>query len=840
MESRMAKELHQLPQLSSGTGIDRSCPQWRLQNGSFVLRPGPNPLSFFFFSGFVVCDHLQHQAAMGLMSKIEGKLHKSKEEKEAKKEEKEAKKEAKAQAKEAKNQEKEAKKHDKEAASEDTRETHPHKKEQQHSMAAQRQHADPNVRAHPQLILENAPKRAGMFGGKGMEGNTTYDIEHAPGHHHGSPSISRPSSAKPGSSPGKASAADMVQNETSENRAGDAPVFSGTAEPGEATHDPVVPKIPDRPGIVIHAAELVEMIMFLTLLGFALFLKWSQPHLGGLTFGLMVGLGLGCASGWLFYLNRGTKQLLNDGLNLTPGQKGLTRLLGHIPSWVTFRDKEKVEWLNTMVNEAWPMYDRAICQMVKETVEPIMEQYKPPGLVKKIYFKTLTFGEAPIKLESVWVEDEGENHVLLEVDFRWAGDANVAICVEVAGNAARMVPRVTNLSVAGTFRVILSPLVPTIPCFGAAVISLRKEPLIHFSLEFAGPGASAVKMWLDPFLRDTLASLLVWPNRIVVPILPESQCGSLDHLKLRHVGLLIVEIIEAVDLHKQDVFGKADPLVSVWTQGTRKETTGYKKHTLHPTWNETKYCLVQEPKTQELHVEMADHDAVNLKDITSSLNVVKNIKESIGKASFMARALVPLRPFHDKPGEPVDEWYELGKNGWHEEDGTGKGCGKIRLKVTYWPFDLLYKQPREAKTGAVLVHLKHATNVVAADPNGLSDPYVILTIGKEQKKSVCMYRTLEPVWEEKYDWTQVPIDEVLKVEMWDEDKFNGDDTLGKVEIDIRDEISTAPNGTAFRRWFLNSVPPDYKTKEVYETELTMEVHIFECRSILGGKVYPAG
>ena len=57
--------------------------------------------------------------------------------------------------------------------------------------------------------------------------------------------------------------------------------------------------------------------------------------------------------------------------------------------------------------------------------------------------------------------------------------------------------------------------------------------------------------------------------------------------------------------------------------------------------------------------------------------------------------------------------------------------------------------------GAVLVHLKHATNVVAADPNGLSDPYVIMRIGKEEKRSVCMYRTLEPVWEEKHDWTQV-------------------------------------------------------------------------------------
>ena len=39
----------------------------------------------------------------------------------------------------------------------------------------------------------------------------------------------------------------------------------------------------------------------------------------------------------------------------------------------------------------------------------------------------------------------------------------------------------------------------------------------------------------------------------------------------------------------------------------------WQKHTLKPKWNDTKYCLVQEPKTQNLHVEMADHDAVNLK-----------------------------------------------------------------------------------------------------------------------------------------------------------------------------------------------------------------------------------
>ena len=44
-----------------------------------------------------------------------------------------------------------------------------------------------------------------------------------------------------------------------------------------------------------------------------------------------------------------------------------------------------------------------------------MDQYKPPGLIKKIYFKNLSFGDAPFKIENVWVEDEGEKHVLMEV-----------------------------------------------------------------------------------------------------------------------------------------------------------------------------------------------------------------------------------------------------------------------------------------------------------------------------------------------------------------------------------------------------------------------------------------
>ena len=71
-----------------------------------------------------------------------------------------------------------------------------------------------------------------------------------------------------------------------------------------------------------------------------------------------------------------------------------------------------------------------------------MEQYKPPGLIKKMYFKHLTFGDAPFKIEDVWVEEHSKDHVLMEVVPTWAhGAAQMLqrVMVGVVGSlAARM------------------------------------------------------------------------------------------------------------------------------------------------------------------------------------------------------------------------------------------------------------------------------------------------------------------------------------------------------------------------------------------------------------------
>ena len=207
-------------------------------------------------------------------------------------------------------------------------------------------------------------------------------------------------------------------------------------------------EIPSRPGIVIPSSVLLYAWMVGCALVALRFASWlirrregkpgfeedvdaPSPRSVALWWGAGPGALLGAVFSLLYHRNRERSRLLRDVLNLTPGRKGLHAVLGGVPAWVSFQEREKAEWLNRILGELWPYYDKAIAKAVKDAVEPLMEQYKPPGLIKRIYFKTLTFGDAPFRIENIWVEDEGEDHVLLEVAFRWAGEANIAIAIDL-------------------------------------------------------------------------------------------------------------------------------------------------------------------------------------------------------------------------------------------------------------------------------------------------------------------------------------------------------------------------------------------------------------------------
>lgn len=536
--------------------------------------------------------------------------------------------------------------------------------------------------------------------------------------------------------------------------------------------------------------------------------------LTGMFGGLIAGI-LGAA---IYHIHRKLKAEQNSRIAMIPGNKGMQALLHQIPSWISFSDTEKMEWLNAILEKVWPFYDEAICAMVKQEVEPLFDQYKPPG-VKKIYFQKLSFGDAPFRVEGIRIDQTSNDQILLESDFRWAGASSIFLAIQMQGGGSltKMVPKVADMAVSGTARIMLKPLLPEIPGFGAATVSLMKTPTIKFHLDFGAAfggsmSANAIRAWLDPFIRKQLASMLVWPNRLVVPILPPEITGTLQDLYQHHQGALQVDVIQAKNLPKMDTFGSADPLVEMYTQDKFIERTSVKKGARAPVWNERLWMLIQEPVTQSSNVTVYDVDLLNVTQL-ARVNVVKGAASMINAKEVIGRCSVKVSDYTPRPGEQVEKWYPLGLGAFDDPDGCGGGRGELLLKITYWPFDLMNWRP-DAAFGAIVVTLIRCDDLPPADFPASADPYVIFECEGEPQKSTIKYNTLNPRWDpdQKFDWFRVPKGKNVKAVVMDWDRWSGDDKLCAVEIDIYKEVALHEYGDVTKTWALGDMEPEYEGK----------------------------
>jgi len=72
-----------------------------------------------------------------------------------------------------------------------------------------------------------------------------------------------------------------------------------------------------------------------------------------------------------------------------------------------------------------------------------------------------------------------------------------------------------------------------------------------------------------------------------------------------------------------------------------------------------------------------------------------------------------------------------------------------------------------------------------------SDPYVILTIGKQTVKTRVITSNLNPVWDEELMLSVPSSSSSLKVQVFDKDTFSADDSMGEAEVAVQPLISAA-------------------------------------------------
>uniref|UniRef100_A0A673M011 Extended synaptotagmin-2-like n=1 Tax=Sinocyclocheilus rhinocerous TaxID=307959 RepID=A0A673M011_9TELE len=437
-----------------------------------------------------------------------------------------------------------------------------------------------------------------------------------------------------------------------------------------------------------------------------------------------------------------------------------------LPSWVHYPDVEKVEWLNKTVKQMWPYVCQFVEKLFKETIEPA---------IKEANAHLSTFGFIKIDL--------GDQVCFNIYLFFYSFVGNTEIDVDVKRYYCRA--GIKSIQLHGVLRVILEPLLGSMPLVGALSLFFLKKPLLDINwtgltniLDIPG-----LKGFSDHMIQDIISTYMVLPNRITVPLIDEVELAQLRFPMPK--GVLRIHFLEAQNLEVKDTYlgglikGKSDPygMLLVSNQLFRSKTI---KECLHPKWNEVYEALVYEHSGQHLEIELFDEDP--------------------DKDDFLGSLIIDLSELHKE--QKVDEWFDL------EEVATGKLHLRLEwlslypsaekldqvymikhtlaklfiisfLSSSFALFSILLgikdfgcgNLKERRASGLVfcenpdsLCRTLFSGKKVSIDPN----PFVKLTVGRKMYTSKVRYKTSEPLWEEAFPFLiNNPHTQELEIEVRD-------------------------------------------------------------------------
>lgn len=405
------------------------------------------------------------------------------------------------------------------------------------------------------------------------------------------------------------------------------------------------------------------------------------------------------------------------------------------PIWARYRPDELAPWLNKFLTQVWPFYNKAVSELVREIVEPLMEAARP-SVLKRLSFKELDFGENPFVIRNVaYVGTKSEDKaVSIDVDFAWAGKTNIVLAARTHIGADINIA-VKDLEIYSKLRIQINPLVPLPSPLGGLVISMTERPMVEFQVELPTGLEmmyNLIDEWLQEFVTDLLGDMFIQPERLVIPlsfnydpiVMPDGEVKPFkwydeNVLQLRNTGVLRVTVVRAENVPRTDLLSKSDPFVKLFTKkhGLQAQTTTMMNDE-DPVWEETFYIPVDDVDLRLLKVVVYDHDS----DPLSS-------DEKLGAAE------VRIDDIKDATadGNETELWLDFPEQ---VKGNTAKPPMRLLLRSQYIAFGSDAAQNMFSGLGLLTVHVIRGINLQPMDSNGLSDPYVKVKVPKQTLASV--------------------------------------------------------------------------------------------------------
>ncbi|VAH45972.1 unnamed protein product [Triticum turgidum subsp. durum] len=371
--------------------------------------------------------------------------------------------------------------------------------------------------------------------------------------------------------------------------------------------------------------------------------------ISGVVMGLVVGVVI--MAGWSRVMQRRSRKRVAKAADIkvlgSLGREDLKKLCGdNFPEWISF-----------------PQYEQAATAVVKESVEPLLDDYRPPG-IKSLKFNKFSLGNVSPKIEGIRIQNLQPGQIIMDIDFRWGGDPSIILAVDA--RVASLPIQLKDLQVFTVVRVVFQ-LSEEIPCISAVVVALlaEPEPKIQYTLKAVGGSLTAIP-GLSDMIDDTVNSIvndmLQWPHRLVVPLGVNVDTSELE---LKPEGKLSVTVVKATSLKNKELIGKSDPYVTLYVRPMFKVKTKVIDDNLNPEWNETFELIVEDKETQSVIFEVYDED--NLQQ-----------DKRLGVAKLAVNNIVPETPSEItlKLMQSVDS---LKIKDYRDR-------GSLHLKVMYHPF----------------------------------------------------------------------------------------------------------------------------------------------------------
>lgn len=187
-----------------------------------------------------------------------------------------------------------------------------------------------------------------------------------------------------------------------------------------------------------------------------------------------------------------------------------------LPAWVYFPDVERAEWLNKILKQVWPNANHFARSLIKDTIQPniqkALEKYKMNGF----RFERMILGQIPPRIGGVKVYDKNvaRNEIIMDVDLFYASDCDINFSL------AGMKGGIKDFQIHGMMRVIMKPLITTMPLVGGLQIFFLNNPNIDFNLVgvvdlLDMPGLSDM---LRKIIVEQVAAIMVLPNKLPITL----------------------------------------------------------------------------------------------------------------------------------------------------------------------------------------------------------------------------------------------------------------------------------------------------------------------------------